>query len=144
MIIVKFYDPSYVPDCKLTYSVISGRYMGKWIFVRHRLRSTFEIPGGHIEENETSDMAAARELSEETGALQFNISCVSTYSVEMNGSTGFGRLYYADVIKMGEIQDSSEIEEVVFRNELPAFLTYPDIQTILFERVIRYIEELAS
>ncbi len=67
---VKFFDPLFVPDSKLTYSVISARFKGKWIFVRHQKRSTWEIAGGHIEEGETSFEAAGRELMEETGAVE--------------------------------------------------------------------------
>ena len=46
--------PLYIPDSKLTYSVISARFESKWIFVRHQKRSTWEIAGGHIEKGETS------------------------------------------------------------------------------------------
>ena len=67
---VKFYDPLFDPGTKLTYSVISAIFDGKWIFVRHQDRITWEIAGGHIEEGETSDDAAGRELKEETGAVE--------------------------------------------------------------------------
>ena len=66
---VKFYDPEFVPAGHLAYSVITARFEGKWIFVRHRERTTWEIPGGHIEEGESSDVAASRELMEETGDI---------------------------------------------------------------------------
>lgn len=141
---VKFYDPSFIPDTKLTYSVITARYEGHWIFVRHRMRKSFEIPGGHIEDNETPYEAAGRELREETGAIRFKLWCVATYSVEKDGTTGYGRLFFAEVTTIGEIGDKSEIEEVVFGNELPSELTYPDIQPKLFERVIRYIQTIPS
>ena len=49
MVKVEFYDTDYYPDGKLTYSVITARYKGSWILVRHRDRQTLEIPGGHIE-----------------------------------------------------------------------------------------------
>ncbi len=69
MTIVRFFDKSFIPEGKLTYSVISARYEGKWIFVRHRLRSTWEICGGHIEPGETPEEAAAREVMEDTGGF---------------------------------------------------------------------------
>lgn len=140
MVTVKFYDPAFVPETKLIYSVIAARYRGKWIFVRHKLRKSFEIPGGHIEENETPEEAAGRELREETGAREYELDCIATYSVEKDGKTGFGRLFFAEVKEMGEIKDTSEIRDVVLRSGLPEDLTYPDIQPELFERVIRYIQ----
>ena len=124
----------------MTYSVITSRYQGKWIFVRHYLRKTFEIPGGHIEKDETSLDAARRELNEETGAISFNLECVCTYSVEQENQTGYGRLYFAEVSEIGPVNDTSEIEEIIFLECLPEMLTYPDIQPHLFDRVIRYIQ----
>jgi 8-oxo-dGTP diphosphatase len=137
---VNFFEAGYIPDGKLTYSVIAARFNDKWIFVRHRDRKTLEIPGGHIEENESSREAAERELREETGAEIFTLDCVATYSVTSGERTGFGRLYFAEVSEMGEIGDTSEIGEVVLLDSLPEDLTYPLIQPALFERVIRYIQ----
>jgi 8-oxo-dGTP diphosphatase len=140
MVRVDFYDPEYFPEGKLTYSVITARFKGSWILVRHRERLTLEIPGGHIEENETPLEAAARELREETGATEFTVECVATYSVEMNGSTGYGRLYFAEVSELDEPSDRFEIGEVILMDSLPENLTYPTIQPLLFERVLRYIQ----
>ena len=132
---VKFYDPSFEPDMAFTYSIISARYENSWIFVRHQDRSTWEIAGGHIEMGETSYDAASRELMEETGALRFSLDCVATYSVIKDGLTGYGRLYLAEVLELGEVPDHSEIAEVIFLDHLPENLTYPDIQPLLFRKV---------
>jgi len=137
---VEFYDPLFEPDTKLTYSVIAARFENKWIFVRHQNRTTWEIAGGHIEKGETSLEAAKRELMEETGSLKFNLDCVATYSVKKDGETGWGRLYFAEVLELGPIPDISEIAEVILLDHLPENLTYPDIQPHLFSRVVRYLK----
>jgi len=136
---VKFYAPSFEPDTKLTYSVISARFENRWIFVRHNQRTTFEIAGGHIEKGETSFEAAGRELMEETGALKFNLSCIATYSVKKDGETGWGRLYLAEVFEIGPIPDISEIAEVVFLEKIPDHPTHPDIQPHLFRKAIEFL-----
>ncbi|RPJ56470.1 MAG: NUDIX domain-containing protein [Dehalococcoidia bacterium] len=139
---VKFYAPLYEPDRELTYSVISARFERRWIFVRHQDRTTWEIAGGHIEKGETSSEAAVRELMEETGALQFNIECIATYSVNKDGTTGWGRLYLAYVNEIGPLPDISEIGEVIFDVNFPEKNTHPDIQPYLFRRTIDYMNEV--
>lgn len=136
---VNFYEPLYNPGTRLTYSVISARYNNKWIFVRHHQRSTFEIAGGHIEEGETSLEAAGRELMEETGALRFDLECIATYSVNIDGDTGWGRLYLANVSEIGPIPDISEIAEMMLGETLPEKVTHPLIQPHLFKRTIEFI-----
>lgn len=139
---VNFYAPLYIPDSKLTYSVISARFESRWIFVRHQMRSTWEIAGGHIEKGETSYEAAGRELMEETGAIRFNLECIATYSVTINGETGWGRLYIAEIFEIGPIPDISEIAEIRLWDNLPENLTHPDIQPHLFNKTVEYLKKL--
>ena len=136
---VKFYDPYYVPASELIYSVISAKIENKWIFVRHNQRETWEIAGGHIEKGESSFVAAGRELMEETGAVAFSLHCIATYSVTIDGDTGWGRLYFAEVTEIGPIPDISEIAEIVLSDHLPENLTHPDIQPHLFNRAIEFL-----
>jgi len=140
MTTVKFYDQLYEPGSKLTYSVISAKYQGKWIFVRHQKRSTWEIAGGHIEPGETSLEAAGRELMEETGARKFTLECIATYSVTIDGETGWGRLYLANVTDIGLIPDISEIAEAMLSDHVPENLTHPDIQPYLFSKTVEYLD----
>jgi 8-oxo-dGTP diphosphatase len=136
---VAFYDKEYEPDIKMTYSVVAAIYKGRWVFVRHHERTTYEIPGGHIEKGESSHKAAERELMEETGALNFSVTCICTYSVTMNNETGFGRLYFANITEIGEIPDVSEIAEVILSDKLPSNLTHPLIQPYLFDKVLEFL-----
>ncbi len=137
---VKFYDPSFSPGAGLIYSVIAARFEDRWIFVRHHERDTWEIAGGHIEKGESPDKAARRELIEETGASQFDLVCIGTYSVEKNGTTDFGKLYFAEVLKLIPVPDNSEIAEIILSCALPENLTYPDIQPRLFNKVTDFLK----
>ena len=142
MVEIKFYAPSFVSRDKLTYAVIAAIFEGKWIFVRHHERVTWEIAGGHIEAGETPDDAAKRELIEETGAKKFKLHSVADYSVEKEGTTGYGRLYLAEIFQLGTVTDISEIAEITIMDHLPEDLTYPDIQPYLFEKTIEYLKEM--
>jgi len=137
---IRFYNSSYLIGGELTYSVIAAIYDNQWIFARHRDRTTWEIPGGHIEKGESPDEAAGRELVEETGAQEFRLHSIATYSVEKNGNIGYGKLYLAEVTKLGPIPDLSEIAEITFLDHLPEDLTYPDIQPFLFRRTVEYFD----
>lgn len=137
---VKFYDSLFEPEDILTYSVISAKFCNKWIFVRHHERTTWEIPGGHIEPGETSDQAGSRELMEETGATKFDISRIATYSVNIDGKMGWGRLYLAEIKELGCIPDISEIAEVMLCLNFPEENTHPDIQPLLFKKTLEYLK----
>lgn len=130
---VKFYEKEKIGKNKLKFVVIISQHKNKWIMVRHKKRSTWEIPGGHIEKNEEIENAAKRELYEETGALEFDLIPISIYSVCRYGeSESFGQLYYAKVKEIGELPES-EIGEIKLFEELPSNLTYPTIQTKIFK-----------
>lgn len=55
---VSFHDLGTVDDRLLAFAVIGARYQERWVFVRHRQRHTWEIPGGHREAGETILQAA--------------------------------------------------------------------------------------
>lgn len=78
MIEVKFYETQ--RDDLLKFAVIVSMHKEKWVFCKHRERNTYEIPGGHRELNENILETAKRELYEETGASDFNITPICVYS----------------------------------------------------------------
>jgi 8-oxo-dGTP diphosphatase len=92
------------------------------------------MPAGHIEPGEDPDAAAQRELQEESGAITFTLEYLLDYSVEHRNTLLYGRLYLADITKIGGIPDR-EIAEICLRDELPADLTYPEVQKVLFAEV---------
>lgn len=136
---VTFYES--VDDRLLKFAVILSKYQGKWVFCKHKERDTYEVPGGHREENESILETAKRELYEETGAVDFEIKPVCIYSVagkngeNETGGESFGALYYAE-IKQLEKELHSEIEKVCFFDEPPVEQTYPQIQPLLMQEYI--------
>lgn len=141
MLRVEFYELDTIEDSKLQFAVIMARYKDKWIFVRHKERLTWEIPGGHREENEHINFTASRELMEETGAKNFSIIPVCTYSVHKDETESFGQLFYSDVQHLDKLPNS-EIDEVRLMDTIPKGLTYPLIQPYLFDKVYEFYTRL--
>lgn len=138
MINVQFYDK--IDDSLLRFAVMIAKYKNQWVFCKHKDRETFEIPGGHRETSEDILETAKRELYEETGALDFEITPICVYSVtdsqHFHGEETFGMLYYAD-IKTFEKELHSEIEKIIFTDNLVDHWTYPNIQPKLIEEAKR-------
>lgn len=122
----------------LKYVVIVSRYKDQWLYVKHRERSTWEIPGGHIEAGESPDQAAKRELMEESTADQFTLMPISDYSVTRDGDESHGRLYYAE-IKHLKMNFNYEIECFRGFDALPDAMTYPEIQPHLLAYVSKQL-----
>ncbi len=133
---VNFFDPRAISDHLLRFAVIVASYQGKYVFCRHRLRSTWEIPGGHREKDEAIDETARRELREETGAEKAMIRPVSVYGVKDGDNETYGMLFFATIEELTPLSDSYEIAEITFCDSLPTDLTYPLIQPRLFEHVL--------
>lgn len=128
-------------DHLLKFVVIAARYQQDWIMVKHRERSTWEIPGGHIEPGETPDAAASRELIEETGAAEFELTPVGDYCVTRKEEKSYGRLYFAEIKTLGELPPS-EIE-CIGALHADMVWTYEAIQPVLFEGIYQFLEETA-
>ena len=140
MVEVKFYDK--VDDSLLKFAVIIAKSNGKWVFCKHKERDTYEVPGGHREQDENILDTAKRELNEETGAIDFSIEPVCVYSVtgknrvNKTGEETYGMLFIAN-IQSFENELHSEMESVSFFNDLPTEWTYPLIQPLLIQEYLR-------
>lgn len=126
-----------IADEVLQFAVIMAKCQDKWVFVKHKLRETWEIPGGHREPGEPINQTAARELWEETGARVFCLQPICDYSVtrEEAKEASFGRLFRAEVEEFAQLPES-EIRQVALFASLPKQLTYPEIQPLLFQRAV--------
>ncbi|WP_019911538.1 NUDIX hydrolase [Paenibacillus sp. HW567] len=123
----------------LKYVVIVMKQGEQWVMARHKERSTWEFAGGHIDKGESADEAAARELYEETGALEYELYPICIYSVVREDMPeSFGKLYLATVNRFGPMPQY-EMEEIRAFTELPEAVTYPLFYPAFLERVNAFI-----
>lgn len=145
MLKVNFYELNSIEDSELRFAVIVSKHKGKWIFVRHKDRKTWEVPGGHREVNEEINDTALRELFEETGATKFSLTPVCIYSVErnkdINYTESFGQLFYSEIELLDNLPDS-EISEIKLYDSIPNDLTYPLIQPFLHNKVLQFLKSV--
>ena len=129
-----FFPLNSVDEKELKYAVICARYNGSWIFCRHQARKTWELPGGHMEPGETALEAAHRELYEETGAVEAEITPVGIYKL-----FDYGLLCFAEIKTISTIPENSEICEIKLRKSLPDTLTYKGVHDQLLKWVLDWL-----
>jgi len=127
---VQFFDLNSVDEKLFTRVVCVCKYNNKWLFSKHKERKSWEIPGGHIEENETWQQAAKRELFEETGANKIKkLTPICIYKI-----SSYALLCFAE-IESFETLPNFEMSEIGLFKDLPNNLTYPDTHKQFFKIV---------
>lgn len=124
------------------YVVVCSNYQGKWLFSRHKKRTTWETQGGHVEAGETPIEAARRELYEESGVTRADMYPVCDYEGFRGPRHSYGMVFLAVVHELGELPES-EMQEVKVFDQLPENLTYPMMTPLLVEEAGKLLEELS-
>lgn len=123
------------------YVVVCSNYQGKWLFSRHKKRTTWETQGGHVEAGETPIEAAKRELYEESGVTKAELYPVCDYKGFRGPRFSYGMVFLAVVQELGELPES-EMQEVRLFEELPENLTYPVVTPLLVKEAEKLLKSL--
>src|SRR5690625_3198724 len=77
------------------------KYKDQWLLTQHRSRG-LEFPGGKVEEGETAEQAAIREVSEETGGVIKEIHYIAQYYVAGKSGNIIKNVYFARISSLNE------------------------------------------
>jgi len=133
MLEIKTYNLGYCKEEEYTRVVCVCRYKDKFVFSYNKKRNGWEIPGGHIEEGETWEEAAKREMYEETGATKIKLEPICVYKIST-----FALLCYCEILEIVKLPKEYEIETIMFSDELPNNLTFPEAFKLYFDIVKKY------
>lgn len=125
------------------YVVVCSNYQGKWLFSRHKKRTTWETQGGHVEPGETPLEAAKRELYEESGVQNAEVYPVCDYKGFRGPRCSYGMVFLAVVHELGTLPES-EMQEVQCFDELPENLTYPKMTPLLMKEAEKLLKALSD
>ena len=84
----------------------------RFLMVWHKGRNGWEMPGGHVEEGETSEQAAKREFLEEAG-----------YEIEVVAVRDIGYCDVCAAVLGRKVKDNCEMRSELF-DELPEKLSF--------------------
>ena len=122
----------------LRFVVVCSFLNGQMLLSYHSGHRSWETQGGHIEEGETPEDAARRELYEESGAADAELLPVCDYNAyDLEGSSN-GRVYAA-VIRRLDPLPPNEMSRVRAFDDFPDSLTYPLVTPVLFREAMKVV-----
>ena len=127
----------------LRFVVVCSFYRGRYVLSYHSGHQSWETQGGHIEENETPEDAARRELYEESGVKDADLIPVCDYFAYDSEGSSNGRVYAALIRRLGDMPPS-EMSRIETFDALPDNLTYHFVTPVLFQEAGRVCSEAAK
>ncbi|TCP26636.1 8-oxo-dGTPase [Scopulibacillus darangshiensis] len=111
-----FTDHPYSKDPKHVWIIC--RFHNQWLLTRHPRRG-WEFPGGKVEEGETAEEAAVREVYEETGASVLDLYYIGQYKVDGKSGSIVKNVYYASISQIKVKDDYLETNGPVLVHDIP-------------------------
>ncbi|WP_147805140.1 RNA deprotection pyrophosphohydrolase [Alkalicoccus halolimnae] len=99
------------------------RYEDKWLLTKHPSRG-IEFPGGKVEEGETAEEAAIREVAEETGGVVRVITYIGQYHVSGKSETVIKNVYFAEIDRLEKKDSYHETKGPKLLKSLPDSLRF--------------------
>lgn len=97
---------------------VISTYQNKWLLTKHSDRG-LEFPGGKVEGGESADMAAKREVMEETGGDVKTLTYIGQYKVCGKSETIIKNIYMAEIESLEKQDTYFETDGPVLKEVLP-------------------------
>ncbi|MDQ0352944.1 8-oxo-dGTP diphosphatase [Alkalibacillus filiformis] len=94
------------------------KHKGQWLLTKHKNRG-IEFPGGKVEQGESADQAAIREVYEETGGIVKELQFVGQYYVDGKGGDIVKNVYFAQIDELEERPHYYETEGPILLDDIP-------------------------
>ncbi len=94
------------------------KHQNKWLLTKHKDRG-YEFPGGKVEDGESPEEAAKREVLEETGGVVSELLYVGQYYVNGKAGDVIKNVYFAKVDTLQEQASYFETEGPILISNLP-------------------------
>jgi len=94
-------------DIEPKHVFVITRYKNAWLLTNHKKRG-LEFPGGKVENNESLEMAAKREVFEETGGITEKLNYIGQYLVEDGNNPFVKAIFYSEVKEIKQKNDYLE------------------------------------
>ena len=117
--------------------IVICRFQGKWLLTNHPQRG-LECPGGKLENCETIEQAAIREVYEETGAVVQKPAFIGEYMVEDVQNGPFVKaILFSDIIKLEQKTDYLEtLGPVLVEGDLASKVNSKEYSFIMKDLVV--------
>ncbi|MUK90054.1 nucleoside triphosphatase YtkD [Ornithinibacillus sp. L9] len=112
-----FEDHPFSPEPKHVWVICL--YQNKWLLTDHKKRG-LEFPGGNVEEGETAEQAAIREVKEETGGIVTDLTYIGQYYVYGKGRHIVKNVYFARIDTLRKEETYYETNGPVLINKIPS------------------------
>ncbi|MBP1997016.1 NUDIX hydrolase [Paenibacillus eucommiae] len=114
---------------EIKYVVMITEYQNHLVIIRNKKRQLWELPGGKRENDEALIHAASRELYEETGAVNFELTPYGVYLL----NESYGMVFFANVSIFDDLPNY-EIDEIKLLDRLPDNLLYGGVYYDMYSR----------
>lgn len=118
---LSFDDEPFQKDPKHVWVIC--RYQGDWLLTHHKERG-YEFPGGKVEKDEETRVAAVREVFEETGATIQDLYYVGQYEVGGKSATIVKNIYFAEIDQLTKQSTYHETDGPCLFTHLPKDVRY--------------------